>query len=119
MCIRDSYTFITDHTRIDQSRRSPPFRDNNESCCRTARSRTMKTALSESRREQQATSVRIFILGGFRAERDGVAVSDDAWQRRNARSLIKLLATEPSHRLHREQIEDLLLYTSDAADDLT
>lgn len=68
----------------------------------------MKTALSESRREQQATSVRIFILGGFRAERDGVAVSDDAWQRRNARSLIKLLATEPSHRLHREQIEDLL-----------
>lgn len=53
-------------------------------------------------------TVQLQVLGGFRAERDGIPVPDHAWQRRNARTLIKLLAIAPGHRLHREQIEDLL-----------
>ncbi len=57
---------------------------------------------------QSSTNVRLFLLGGFRAEREGEPVPDDAWQRRHARSLIKVLAIAPGHRLHREQIEDLL-----------
>jgi DNA-binding SARP family transcriptional activator len=35
-------------------------------------------------------------------------VSEGAWHLRKARSLVKLLALAPGHRLHREQITDLL-----------
>src|SRR5680860_53386 len=52
--------------------------------------------------------ISLILLGGFRAERDGCAVPDSAWGRRSARSLLKLLALDPSHRLHREQIEATL-----------
>jgi DNA-binding SARP family transcriptional activator len=48
------------------------------------------------------------VLGGFRVERrnNGGPVSE--WQRRGAKTLIKLLATAPEHALHREQVLDLL-----------
>jgi DNA-binding SARP family transcriptional activator len=51
--------------------------------------------------------LRISLLGGFRVERDGVPVPDEAWQRRTAKRLTKLLATLPTHALHREQVLDL------------
>jgi DNA-binding SARP family transcriptional activator len=55
-----------------------------------------------------AVGVRLSLLGGFRAEHRTV-VPDGAWQqRRSAKALVKLLATYPSHCLHREQIFDLL-----------
>jgi DNA-binding SARP family transcriptional activator len=52
--------------------------------------------------------LRLALLGGFRAERVGVARPVSGWQRRTARTLTKLLATCPRHTLHREQLLDIL-----------
>lgn len=52
--------------------------------------------------------VRLYLLGGFRVERNGVPVPDAAWQRRPAKTLLKLLATVSPHALHREQIAETL-----------
>jgi DNA-binding SARP family transcriptional activator len=52
--------------------------------------------------------LRLRLLGGFRAERVGIAPPVSAWQRRTAKTLTKLLATDPRHTLHREQIVDML-----------
>lgn len=52
--------------------------------------------------------VRIFLLGGFSIDVDGVEISVDAWTRRSAASLVKLLALADDHRLHREQVIDAL-----------
>ncbi|MGW1893240.1 AfsR/SARP family transcriptional regulator [Streptomyces sp. NPDC002004] len=61
-----------------------------------------------------ADDVRIRVLGGF-----GVAVADrpvaaGAWRLRKARSLLKLLALAPGHRLHRDRVYDLLWPDLDA-----
>jgi DNA-binding SARP family transcriptional activator len=56
----------------------------------------------------RVTELRIGLLGGFRVERAGAAVPDSVWQRRAAKTLTKLLATHPSHTLHREQILEIL-----------
>lgn len=51
----------------------------------------------------------ISLLGGFRVEQAGDPVNDDAWgQRRHAKTLIKLLAAERTHSLHRDQILEIL-----------
>jgi DNA-binding SARP family transcriptional activator len=52
--------------------------------------------------------LRIWLLGGFRAELDGRQVRDEAWRRNRARALVKILALAPSHCLHREQVIDTL-----------
>ena len=53
------------------------------------------------------TRVSIELLGGFRVVLSSGGLPDSAWmQRRAARALIKLLAAEPDHKLHREQILD-------------
>ena len=64
-------------------------------------------------REDGVRRVRLYLLGGFRAERAGQVVPESAWKRRTAKTLVALLATEPDHRLHREQIEDLLWHDRD------
>ena len=51
--------------------------------------------------------VRLWLLGGFRAEVDGQPVAA-AWRRSGATALVKLLALRPGHRLHREQAIDKL-----------
>ncbi|HLJ69247.1 MAG TPA: AAA family ATPase [Chloroflexota bacterium] len=54
-------------------------------------------------------SLRLELLGGFRAEREGSCVLASAWLRRgSARTLVKLVALHPQHKLHREQILDML-----------
>lgn len=50
--------------------------------------------------------VRLF--GGFEVRVDGQAVDARAWPRRKPQQLVKLLALEPTHRLHRERIADAL-----------
>lgn len=50
--------------------------------------------------------VDIFLLGRFAIVVDGRAVPDDAWERRQATSLVKLLALTPGRSLHREQVID-------------
>jgi DNA-binding SARP family transcriptional activator/pimeloyl-ACP methyl ester carboxylesterase len=53
-------------------------------------------------------AVEISLLGEFRVLVDGRPVPDTAWNRRDATSLVKLLALKPQHRLHREQVIDAL-----------
>jgi DNA-binding SARP family transcriptional activator len=52
--------------------------------------------------------LRIHLLGGFRVLVDGHVVGDCGWRHRKAVALIKLLALEPGHRLHREALMDVL-----------
>jgi len=52
--------------------------------------------------------VSVILLGGFAASVDGHPVPDGAWRLRKGRELVKLLALAPGHRLHREQVMDVL-----------
>lgn len=58
--------------------------------------------------------VRIWLLGGFRVSVGPRVIEEDEWRLRKAASLVKLLALAPGHRLHREQVMDLLWGDSDA-----
>jgi DNA-binding SARP family transcriptional activator len=60
------------------------------------------------------TSVCVRLLGGFRVERTGAAQAISDWPRRSAKTLIKLLAVQPGHALHREQVIDVLWPKVDA-----
>jgi DNA-binding SARP family transcriptional activator len=55
-----------------------------------------------------APLLRVSLLGGFRVERADAAEAVSDWQRRSAKNLIKLLAVQPEHALHREQVIDFL-----------
>jgi len=52
--------------------------------------------------------VRIGLLGGFRLWVASRLIEEDRWRLRKAKSLIKLLALAPGHRLHREQVMAVL-----------
>jgi len=52
--------------------------------------------------------VDIDLLGGFSVAVDGRRIPDQAWRRRHASALVKLLALRPGRRLLREQVIDLL-----------
>lgn len=52
--------------------------------------------------------VQITLLGGFSVAVDGVAVPPEAWGRRNAAALVKVLALARGRRLHREQVLEAL-----------
>ncbi|MFD1151965.1 AfsR/SARP family transcriptional regulator, partial [Saccharothrix hoggarensis] len=48
------------------------------------------------------------VLGRFSVVVDGRPVPGDVWRNRRAADVVKLLAVAPDHRLHREQVMDLL-----------
>ncbi|MCW2917232.1 MAG: transcriptional activator domain [Actinomycetia bacterium] len=50
----------------------------------------------------------VSLLGGFEVRVDGSPVAVDAWRSRRAADLVKLLALDSTHQLHREQVMDLL-----------
>ena len=52
--------------------------------------------------------MRVWLLGGFRVSVGSSTIEGDTWRLRKAASLLKLLALAPDHRLHREQVMDLL-----------
>ena len=52
--------------------------------------------------------VRIVLFGGFRFWVGPRLIEEDRWRLRKARSLIKLLALAPEHRLHRGQVLEAL-----------
>lgn len=52
--------------------------------------------------------VRIELLGGFRVTSEGRAIPEEVWRRRKTAALLKLLALAPRHRLHRDQVMDVL-----------
>jgi TolB-like protein/DNA-binding SARP family transcriptional activator len=54
------------------------------------------------------------LLGPFRVAVGGAAVGEGRWARRKPRQLVKILALAPHHRLHREQLLDVLWPDLDA-----
>ncbi len=52
--------------------------------------------------------ITVTLLGGFSAAVDSEPVPERAWRLKKARELVKLLALAPGHRLHREQVMDVL-----------
>jgi DNA-binding SARP family transcriptional activator len=52
--------------------------------------------------------LRVGLLGGFCVQRTDVGQAVSDWQRRSAKALIKILAVQPGHAVHREQITDIL-----------
>lgn len=61
-----------------------------------------------SERAVGSRRLRLWLLGPCRAERDGQLIPDAAWGRPTARTLVKLLAVQPGHRIHEEEVLDLL-----------
>ena len=53
-------------------------------------------------------TIEIHVLGGFHVTVDGVPVSPEAWPRRHAAALVKLLALSDGRRVHREQVLEAL-----------
>ena len=58
--------------------------------------------------EEKPQTVRVQLLGGFRVSVGSRTVGEDGWRLKKAKSLLKLLALAPGHRMHREQVTDLL-----------
>jgi len=52
--------------------------------------------------------LRIQLLGRFRVSVGSQLIPETAWRRRKAAALVKLLALAPEHRLHREEVLELL-----------
>ncbi|OKI84569.1 hypothetical protein A6A27_40260 [Micromonospora sp. CB01531] len=46
------------------------------------------------------------LLGGFRVERADLGPLPERWRRPGARTVVKVLALAPGHRLHRDQVTD-------------
>jgi predicted ATPase/DNA-binding SARP family transcriptional activator/DNA-binding CsgD family transcriptional regulator len=63
---------------------------------------------TESARRSELEVVRIGLLGGFRLSVGPRLIEEDRWRLRKAKSLLKLLALAPGHRLHREQVMETL-----------
>lgn len=66
-------------------------------------------------------AVRIWLLGGFRVSVGERSIGEESWRLKKAASLVKLLALEGGHRIHRERLMDLLwpqLDTKAAANNL-
>src|SRR5215207_7294524 len=59
-------------------------------------------------------AVRIRLLGGFRVSVGERSIGEAEWRLKKAASLVKLLALEPGHRMHRERLMDLLWPELDA-----
>lgn len=53
-------------------------------------------------------SIRVDLLGAFRVRVGADVVPDDSWRRRKAAAVVKLLALASGHRMHREQMMDML-----------
>jgi len=56
----------------------------------------------------QSSRLQIDLLGGFQVSVGDAAVGAEAWRRRKPAALVKILALTPGHRVHREQLMELL-----------
>ena len=74
------------------------------------RRQTSKTTRSSGRvvSEGASEAVRVKLLGGFSVSVGNRTIQQSKWRLRKAAALVKLLALAPGHRLHREQLMDLL-----------
>src|SRR5438477_2117710 len=66
--------------------------------------------MSKASRERPAapSSLEVHLLGPFRVAVDGREVEERLWSRRKPKLLVKLLALQPHHQIHREQLMELL-----------
>src|SRR4051794_38828709 len=67
------------------------------------------------------SALELRLLGGFETRVGDRVVASTVWRQRRAAAVVKLLALEPGHRLHREQLLDALwpeLDTESAANNL-
>jgi DNA-binding SARP family transcriptional activator len=67
-----------------------------------------KMSKAERKRGAAPFVLEIHLLGPFRLMVDGTPVEEYAWARRKPKLLVKLLALEPHHQLHREQVIEML-----------
>src|ERR671920_2499629 len=67
-----------------------------------------RLARSERVPGREPKAVRVWLLGSFRVSVGSQTIEQDQWRLRKAASLVKLLAIAPGHRLHREQVMNLL-----------
>jgi DNA-binding SARP family transcriptional activator len=58
--------------------------------------------------DARTSRVEIRLLGRFDVSVDGAPTPEHGWRRRTAAALVKVLALAPGHRLHREQVIDML-----------
>ena len=58
--------------------------------------------------QKKSASLEIHLLGPFRVTVDERAIEERRWSRRKPKLLVKLLALQPHHQLHREQAMELL-----------
>src|SRR5215212_7343654 len=63
---------------------------------------------SRGRQDSVPEAVRVWLLGGFWVSVGSKTIEQDQWRLRKAASLVKLLAVAPGHRIHREQVMNLL-----------
>src|SRR5687768_10854754 len=63
--------------------------------------------------DHKLEALRVRMLGGFSVSVGSRVLEENAWRLKNAAALVKLLALAPGHRLHREQVMDLLWPNSD------
>jgi len=64
--------------------------------------------MPNGRTGEPGDTLRVWVLGGFRVVRGSREIAPADWRLRKARTLVKLLALTPGHRLHREQIIEVL-----------
>lgn len=57
---------------------------------------------------ETSKTVRVWLLGGFRVSVGSRSIPQQSWRLRKAATLVKLLALAADHRLHREQVMDIL-----------
>jgi DNA-binding SARP family transcriptional activator len=83
---------------------------------RSGHSGAPETASPQRRdwRFEASPLLHVRLLGGFCVERTDSGQVLSYWQRRSAKTLIKVLATHPDHIMHREQFIDILWPRVDA-----
>lgn len=66
------------------------------------------TTLPLAPKGKASETVRVWLLDGYRVSVGSRNVGLGEWRLKKASALVKLLALAPNHRLHREQVMDLL-----------
>src|SRR5207244_1100470 len=75
--------------------------------CQALGSERVMQAKGEVARSAEA-GLALRLLGRFDARVAGRSIADGAWRLRRAKTLLKLLALTPEHRLHRDQVTEAL-----------
>src|SRR5213592_1186473 len=73
----------------------------------------LRISLGTEMPKASPSRLEINLLGPFRLAVDGQTVAEDRFTRRKPKLLIKLLALQPHHQLHREQAMEFLWPDSD------